>query len=189
MKLKRKQIDSVIQESPPNCTVLVSAEFAHLFRLIPKDGRTYVVNDPNHRHVQHWTFPDGSYVRQDSKAHTQKGSAILFRSREKRTLYKDRKSIKQKTRIAEDVSTQKRVSRQSDEPPEICLIDIQRVMRIVGFRKSFIYEQADFPKPVRLGTSRRSAVRWIESEIVQWCFELAHKRSITTPTCSMAPKP
>ena len=34
----------------------------------------------------------------------------------------------------------------------------------------------DFPAPVRLGTSRRSAARWIESEVIRWATDLASNR-------------
>ena len=69
--------------------------------------------------------------------------------------------------------------RQSDDPPEVSLIDIQRVMRISGFGRSFIHAHPSFPAPVRLGTSRRAASRWIESEVVRWVNDLAAQRAIS----------
>ena len=50
-------------------------------------------------------------------------------------------------------------------------------MSIIGFAKSFIYAQPDFPEAVRWGHSRRSAVRWVESEILAWCEKHMARRS------------
>ena len=72
------------------------------------------------------------------------------------------------------------VERASEDPPVIQLIDIERVMSIVGFAKSFIYSQPDFPEPVRLGSSRRAAVRWVASEVELWVQKLMAKRSTAT---------
>nr|WP_282598179.1 AlpA family phage regulatory protein [Acidovorax sp. JG5] len=69
------------------------------------------------------------------------------------------------------------IEREPEDPPAIRLIGIERVMAIVGFQKSFIYAQPDFPEPVRLGPSRRSAVRWVEAEVLAWCEKLISRRS------------
>ena len=57
------------------------------------------------------------------------------------------------------------------------LITLARVTEIIGFKKSFVYEQPDFPEPIRLGSSRRAAVRWVEAEVVAWAAKLMARRS------------
>ena len=74
------------------------------------------------------------------------------------------------------------IEREPEDPPAIRLIGIERVMAIVGFQKSFIYAQPDFPEAVRLGTSRRSAVRWVEAEVLAWCYRLMARRSTARAT-------
>jgi predicted DNA-binding transcriptional regulator AlpA len=59
------------------------------------------------------------------------------------------------------------------------LHNLQRMRLICGFKKSFIYEREDFPRPIRLGTSQRSAVRWIEHEVVEWVCGRAAARDLT----------
>ncbi|MBB1076379.1 AlpA family phage regulatory protein [Rhodoferax sp. 4810] len=156
-------------------TVLVSAEYAKHFKPAPQDGRTYVVADPRRPGVLHFTYPDGRYKCDDGKSPpTVGGIPIVIHP--KRVFYSDRKNGK-RTRLAHKVCAKATVVRQDSTPPEICLIDIHRVTRITGFKKSFIYAQPDFPEPVRLGASRRSSVRWIEAEILGWVRDLVSKRN------------
>jgi len=157
-------------------TVLVGAEYAKHFTAPPSDGRTYVVEDPRRPDVLHFTYPDGSYKCVDGKSPpTVGGIPIVIHP--KRVFYSDRKNGK-RTRLAHKVCAKATVVRQDDTPPEIRLIDLHRVMRITGFKKSFIYaQQPNFPEPVRLGTSRRSSVRWIEAEVLGWVRNLMSKRN------------
>ncbi|BCO26952.1 hypothetical protein MIZ03_1839 [Rhodoferax lithotrophicus] len=156
-------------------TVLVGAEYAKHLKPAPQDGRTYVVEDPRRPDVLHFTYPDGSYKRVDGKTSPTVGSISIV-IHPKRVFYSDRKNGK-RTRLAHKVCAKATVVRQDDAPPELSLIDIHRVKRITGFKKSFIYAQPDFPEPVRLGTSRRSSVRWIEAEILGWVRDLISKRN------------
>lgn len=168
------RLKTVIQSAPAGSYVFVTQQYAEYFTAPPSDGRTYVVEDPRRPHVFHFTYPDGRYKCIDDKSQlTVGGIPIVIHP--KRVFYSDRKNGK-RTRLAHKVCAKATVVRQDDTPPEIRLIDIHRVMRITGFKKSFIYEQPDFPEPVRLGTSRRSSVRWLESEIFQWVNALLTKR-------------
>jgi predicted DNA-binding transcriptional regulator AlpA len=168
------RLKTAIQRAPIGCVVYVAQQYAEYFTAPPSDEHTYVVEDPRRPHVLHCTNPDGTYMRIDDKNPLTVG-AIPIVINPKRVFHRDRKNVKH-IRFAHKVSTKVTAVLQEDTPT-ICLIDISRVMRITGFKKSFIYEQMDFPKPVRLGTSRRSSVRWVEAEIYQWVNTLLTKRS------------
>lgn len=160
--------------------VIVSAEYAKYFNPAPQDGRTYIVQDPIRPWVDHVTRPDGTYVLLDKKKLSKSPPSAFVGEIEVHTKYQNSKHKKKAARLASKLTADTLVECQQDTPPLICLIDINRVMRICGFKKSFIYEQADFPTPVRLGVSQRSSVRWIESEIFAWVQNLANKREIPT---------
>jgi predicted DNA-binding transcriptional regulator AlpA len=157
-----ERLKLAVRAAPQNCMVVVSPEYAQHFKSVPKDGRTYVVADPLRKQVLHWTYPDGTYARVEKPKYPLTVPELLLTIREKRVKGQPRRK-KKRSRVADEFSIDATVQRQSDDPPSICLIDIKRVMRISGFKKSFIYAQPDFPTPVRLGTSQRSAVRWVES--------------------------
>ena len=153
--------------------VWVGPEYAKHFKQPPNDGRTYIVQDPHNPHLCHWTHPDGKYECRNTNS-VPKVGASKSTTGAKRIFRRDRANNKGK-RVASEFGSNA-IVRPHDAPLSICLIDIHRVMRITGFKKSFIYEQVDFPEPVRLGTSRRSSVRWVESEIYQWVSALLSKR-------------
>lgn len=178
----------IVRAAPENCMVFVSAEHAQHFKSVPKDGRTYVVADPLRKQVLHWTYPDGTYARVEKPVYPVTVPELLLTIREKRVKGQPRRK-KKRSRIADDFGVETPVQHQSDDPPAICLIDIKRVMRITGFKKSFIYEQPDFPAPVRLGTSQRSAVRWVDAEVCLWVQKLIAKRQQvnTAGSASTAP--
>jgi predicted DNA-binding transcriptional regulator AlpA len=157
--------------------IFIGADYAQHFKSVPKDGHTYIVEDPLRKHVHHWTRPDGSYERIEKRAYPYKAAGLPLTFHEKKV--KGKRAKKNGLRVASDFGTGVAVRGAADAPPSICLIDIHRVMRITGFKKSFIYEQVDFPQPVRLGTSRRSSVRWVEVEIFAWVNALMSKRSNT----------
>lgn len=166
-----------VQNAPEGCLVYVTKESARLFAAPPSDGRTYVVEDINRKGVHHWTCPDGSYERLEKRVYPYKVPGLRLTFHEKNV--KGKRAKKNGSRVASDFGTGVAVRGAADAPPAICLIDIHRVMRITGFKKSFIYEQVDFPQPVRLGTSRRSSVRWVEMEIFAWVNALISKRTNT----------
>ena len=176
---KRKEgerLKTAIRAVGRGCMVLVGKDQAHHFQQVERDGNTYVVQDPRHEGVYHLTRADGTYVRLDSKRSDQMSGAAPTVKVEVHVKGRSRTIKKKVIRLADQLNTAIPVRAQLEDTPSVCLIDINRVMRICGFKKSFIYEQPDFPAPVRLGTSRRSAARWIESEVIRWATDLASNR-------------
>jgi len=180
------RLKAIVQAAPEKCMVLVTAENAHHFKTVPQDGRTYFVQDPRRPWVYHVTYPSGESIRMDDRKPPPNWciTTSALRNDEKRIQRHKRHAKKGASRTADKLSVGLTIQRQTDDPPVVCLIDINRVMRICGFKKSFIYEQLDFPTPVRFGTSRRSSVRWVESEIIFWVNELTSKR-ISSEACRM----
>ena len=165
---------------PKDSLVFVSADYAKHFKPAPKDGHTYVVQDSNRLWVHHMVQPDGKHVILDKK---QPPTCPGFCGKvEVRTKYLNGATKKKSPRHSTKLTIGVPVERASEDPPVIQLIDIERVMSIVGFAKSFIYSQPDFPEPVRLGSSRRAAVRWVASEVELWVQKLMAKRSTAAAT-------
>lgn len=174
------RLKTAVQHAPVGCVVYVTKQYARHFTAPPRDGRTYLVEDPLRDGVHHLSLPDGTYKCMEKCVYPYKVPGLPLTRHEKRV--KGKKPKKKSSRVAKDFSTEINVHATSDASPAISLIDIHRVMRICGFRKSFIYEQADFPVPVKLGESRRSPVRWVENEVVAWVYALASKRITNTAT-------
>ena len=171
-------VSSTLAAMPKDSLVFVSADYAKHFKPAPKDGHTYVVQDPNRLWVHHMVQPDGKHVILDKK---QPPTCPGFCGKvEVRTKYLNGATKKKSPRHSTKLTIGVPVERASEDPPVIQLIDIERVMSIVGFAKSFIYSQPDFPEPVRLGSSRRAAVRWVASEVELWVQKLMAKRSTAT---------
>lgn len=157
------------------CTVLVSASHASHFKPAPKDGHAYIVQDPARPWVHHWMRHDGTHVVLDKKQPQRcPGFSGKVSVHVKDLTGKPRKKA---PRYSTLLTVGVPIEREPEDPPALRLIGIERVMAIVGFAKSFIYAQPDFPEPVRLGSSRRSAVRWIEAEVLAWCEKLMARRS------------
>jgi predicted DNA-binding transcriptional regulator AlpA len=167
----RRALTTFLRATTEKCTVIVSAAYARQFRPVPKDGNCYIVQDPNRLSVYHWIRADGAHIVLDPKK-----CGVQVEVRVKRH---DAKPPAQSSRNAEKLAQRAFLQRPPATPPAICLIDINRVMLITGFKKSFIYARADFPAPVSLGSSRRAASRWIESEVIAWVHSLVLQR--TTP--------
>lgn len=167
---------TAIQRTPQDYVVYVAKEHARHFAVPPSDGHIYVVEDPRRRGVLHWTHPDGTYACLEHKrTYPYKAPGLPLTFHEKRV--KGKPTKKKGMRFARDFSRGVTVQNESDTPPALSLIDINRVMQISGFKTSFIYERADFPKPVKLGKTPRSPVRWIEAEVYSWCEALISKRN------------
>jgi len=69
----------------------------------------------------------------------------------------------------------------------IRLIPIERVGDILGLKKSAIQElaaQGVLPQKIKLGTSRRSAARWVEAEIYAFAWSLATQRPMQPTTAA-----
>ena len=164
---------------PKGSLIIVSAAYAKHFKPAPKDGHTYMVQDPMRPWVHHMTKPDGTYVVLDK-------TCPRIAVEKKRTKYLNGKPKKKAPRHAAKLTVGVTLERQPEEPPVIRLIGIDRVMEIVGFKKSFIYEQPDFPEPIRLTSSRRGAVRWVSSEVELWVQKLMAKRSTAAAIASQS---
>jgi predicted DNA-binding transcriptional regulator AlpA len=165
----RRALTTFLRASSEKCTVVVSAEFARQFKPVPKDGNCYIVQDPNRLSVYHLIRADGTHSVLD-----QKKCRVQVEVRVKRH---DAKPPAQPSRNAAKLRQRAVLQKAPATPPAICLIDISRVMLITGFKKSFIYARADFPAPVSLGSSRRAASRWIESEVIAWVHSLVLQRA------------
>lgn len=160
---------------PKSSLVIVSAANAKHFKPVPKDGHTYVVQDPERLWVHRMVKPDGQHIVLDKKQlHACPGYSGKVTVRTKDLTGKAKKKA---PRYSTLLTVGTPIEREPNDPPVIRLIGIERVMSIVGFAKSFIYSQPDFPEAVRWGQSRRSAVRWVESEILAWCEKHMARRS------------
>lgn len=157
-------------------TVYVSKEFADKFRSPPKDGRVFIVQDARRPWVHHVTHANGKYSRFDAKNSRIPVSIRIICDGKKHSL-QSKYAPSLKPRCIEKCKAA--VTDLSVGELPIQMIDLNRVMAITGFKKSYIYAQisVDFPSPIRLGNSRRSAARWILSEVVSWVKSLADKRS------------
>ena len=156
-------------------TVYVSKEFADKFRSPPKDGRVYIVQDVRRPWVHHVTLANGTYSRFDAKnPHIQVDVQVIRNG--KKISSPSRYEPMPKRRQHEELQTTATEVGGGTLP--IRLIGIKRVMDITGFKKSFLHDRCsvDFPHPIRLGTSRRAAARYVESEIIQWVEAHMSKR-------------
>lgn len=175
------RLETAVLQSPIGITVYVAEKYAAYYTTPPRNGRNYCVRDQLRKNVCHWTFPDGTYECHDATGQIGKAPISIVTVRKKKVKPADGwKPSKQ--RLASQFTKGKVIKDQSDAPPEFCLIDIERVMRITGFKKSFIYDRIDFPRPVQLGESQRAAVRWVESEVIDWVKQLAAKRQEDSTT-------
>ena|SRR5450830_1325317 len=71
-----------------------------------------------------------------------------------------------------------------DTPP-LRLIPIETVQAILGVGRTFVREKSasnDLPKPVKLGNSRKSAIRWFEHEIFDYLKKLSAQRETNRST-------
>lgn len=151
-------------------TVYVPREYAQHFRRPARDGNVYIVEDPTQRNVVHWTDRDGRYTRMSD------ADSWAITVGPKKVKGAAGKPKKQARRIEHLPSTVPLQSVPDTDPVPIRLIKLERVMQITGFGKSFLYEQADFPKPAKLGTAKRAAVRWNEAEVIAWVQNLLAQR-------------
>lgn len=151
-------------------TVYVTEDYAAAFRKPPRDGNGYIVEDPKRRGVLHWTDRQGNY-----RCLTEPAAALRITAgpRKVRGAGQPKKQVRH---IESLVCLAPLQSVPDTDPVPIRLIKLERVMQITGFGKSFLYEQADFPKPAKLGTAKRAAVRWSEAEVTAWVNNLLASR-------------
>lgn len=178
-KFTSQQLWDKVAATPQKTTVLVTGQYAAQFRSLPNDGRVYIIQDHRRPWVHHVTHANGTYTRIDDKNTRIHVATQVIRNGKKFTMPSRYGPKPKKRQIEEIMATATELS--AGALP-IQMIELKRVMQITSFRKSFIYEQMgiDFPMPIRLGNSRRSAVRWLQSEVVSWVQALADKRSNET---------
>ena len=176
-KLTSAALRKVIARVDAPCTVLVSSELSSFFKPVPKDGRTYIVQDGLKPSIHHLVRPDGSHDVLDKKP-TQSCPGY---SGKVSVHVKDLsgKAKKKSPRYSTRLTLGTPIEREPDTPPAIQLIGLDRVIEMVGFQRSFIYSQPDFPPPIRLGSSGRAAVRWVAHEVEFWVRKHMAKRGTT----------
>lgn len=176
-KLTSAALREVVARFEAPCTVLVSSEFSSFFKPVPKDGRTYIVQDGLKPSVHHLVLPDGSHAVLDGKS----VPACPGFSGKVSVHVKDLsgKAKKKSPRYSTRLTLGTPVEQAPDTPPAIQLIGLERVIEMVGFQKSFIYSQPDFPRPIRLGSTRRAAARWVAHEVECWVRKQMAKRGTT----------
>jgi len=181
-KLSSAALRDVVARFDAPCTVLVSSEFSSLFKPVPKDGRTYIVQDGLKPSIHHLVRPDGSHDVLDKKS----AQSCPGYSGKVSVHIKDLsgKAKKKSPRYSTRLTLGTPVEQEPDTPPAIQLIGLERVIEMVGFQKSFIYAQPDFPPPIRLGSSRRAAVRWCRQEVEFWVRKQMAKRGVTVQVCA-----
>lgn len=67
------------------------------------------------------------------------------------------------------------------------LIVIERVCDILGLKRSAVHAKVatgELPAPIKFGTSRRAAARWLEHEIVAFVLGKAAARGVISPVDS-----
>lgn len=152
-------------------TVYAGKEYAPAFRAPPRDGNVYIVEDPKRPGVLHWTDPQGNY-----RCLTNPPACLRVTIGPKK-VRGAAKPTKKLARTVESLPASMSLQSVPDtDPVPIRLIKLERVIQITGFGKSFLYDQADFPRPVKLGKAKRAAVRWSEAEVVAWVQRLCDGR-------------
>ena len=174
-----KQLWDKVAATTQKTTVLVTGQYASQFRSLPNDGRVYIIQDPRRPWVHHVTHANGAYSRLDDKNPRIHVAVQVIRNGKKHAVQCKYAPMPKQRQIGECMVIATELS--AGALP-IQMIDLKRVMQITSFRKSFIYEQMgiDFPIPIRLGSSRRSAARWVQSEVVAWVNALVTKRPATS---------
>ena len=117
-----RRLSAAIRTAGQNLMVLVGKEHAPHFKAVPKDGNTYIVQDPLHPGVHHMTRADGSYVRLDGKYVATNADAATTVRVDVHIKGCARKVAKKAHRLASQISANVAMRRQLDTPPEISLI-------------------------------------------------------------------
>ncbi len=172
--LQAEQIKIYLRTLSVSRTVWVTLPYSKYFKPVPKDGHTYVVQDTERPSVYHCIKPNGAYIVLDNKQ-PKNGPGCVGKIK---VSVKDLtgKVKKKAPRYSTKLTLGTSIEREPDTPPTIQLIGLERVIKTVGFKKSFIYSQPDFPSPIRLGSSRRAAVRWVAHEVEAWVQKQMAKR-------------
>lgn len=171
----RSAVLAAVTQAKPSM-IFVGKEYAHLTDALRAPGRTIVTEDPRRNWLSHINFADGRYTKFDEKNPRIQIGACITRNGTK--MYVPQKyAPKPQPRQVEEL--QSCVS-EVDHGASPVLISIQKVIQLTGFQRSFLYEQqalGNFPLPIRFGTSRRAASRWVKTEILAWCQAQMDKRT------------
>jgi predicted DNA-binding transcriptional regulator AlpA len=171
MKLSvKQQLAYEVGQTAPRSIVIVEKKYADFFRPPPPDGRTYIVQDERRPWIKHVTGLGIAYTINEQSPKFQISCSVNgVRVKPKYGPKTAPKQIDKATRYENATAA----------TPVIRLIGIKRVEDITGFGKSFIYEQCGktFPQRIEFGASKRSASRWIESEVIAWVTQQVSKRA------------
>lgn len=165
--------------------VYLDAKYLPLFNPPPKDGRVYLFKDANDPNVMHKWDMRGQYHRMDS---TEALATLLMpeagASGQGYSRRQSKPSKPKGKRHSVNHSAWRGHKHSGISPADgttpLVFIDIDQVEAKIGFKKTFIYKQlseGDFPAPIKLGKSRKAAVRWVMAEIEQWMHNLKANRA------------
>ncbi|WP_310609587.1 AlpA family phage regulatory protein [Limnohabitans sp.] len=178
-----KELYARIQDSKAT-HVYLDARHLPLFNPPPKDGRVYLFKDENDPNVMHKWDAQGQYHRMAS---TDALATLLIpeagNSSQGRNRRQSKPSMPKGKRHSVNHSAWRGQKQSGASPvessPPLVFIDIEQVEAKIGFKKTFIYKQlseGDFPTPIKLGKSRKAAVRWVMAEVEQWMHNLKENR-------------
>ncbi len=165
----RHQLASEVEQSGSTSLVIVGSVYADAFRPPPIDGRIYVIQDKRRPWLKHVSGPSGTFTIDD---HCPKYKITCYlngvRVKPKYAVKENLKQIDKAAHYASNIS----------DEPAFRLIGIKRVENITGFGKSYIYENCgkSFPQRISFGASKRSASRWVESEVIAWVHSRCNTR-------------
>ena len=165
----KQQLAYEVGRTVPHSIVIVEKKYADFFRPPPSDGHTYIVQDKRRPWIKHVTGAGIAYTMDEQNLKFQISCSVNgVRVKPKYGPKTAPKHIDKATRYVDTTAA----------TPVIRLIGIKRVEDITGFGKSFIYEQCGktFPQRIEFGKSKRSASRWVESEVIAWVAQQAAMR-------------
>jgi prophage regulatory protein len=164
--------------------VYLDAKYMPLFNPPPKDGRVYLFKDENDPNVMHKWDAQGQYQRMDgADALTTLLTPEAGVNGQGRNRRQSKPSMPKGKRHTANHSAWRGHKPSGISPADgttpLVFIDIEQVEAKIGFKKTFIYKQlseGDFPTPIKLGKSRKAAVRWVMAEVEQWMHNLKVNR-------------
>jgi predicted DNA-binding transcriptional regulator AlpA len=171
----RSAVLAVVAQTKPSM-IFVGKEYAHLTDSLRAPGRTIVTEDPRRNWLSHVNHANGRYTKRDEKNPQIQVSTCVIRNGTKAYI-PIKYAAKPLPRQIEELKM--RVS-EVDHGTLPVLINLQKVIQLTGFQKSYLYEQqtlSNFPRPIRFGTSRRAASRWLLTDVLAWVQTQIDKRT------------
>lgn len=164
--------------------VCLDAKYMPLFNPPPTDGRIYLFKDANDPNVMHKWDAQGQYHRMDSAEALTTFLMPEAGGADHGNRHRQSKPSMSKGKRHSANHSAWRGQKHSgaspvEDTPPLVFIDIDQVEAKIGFKKTFIYKQlseGDFPTPIKLGKSRKAAVRWVMAEVEQWMHNLKENR-------------